>query len=56
MRARRSSIIFWIWENAKRLRIQKVSRKKMTVQIIKPGMILVSGLELASIGVSCVIT
>jgi hypothetical protein len=38
------------------LRIQKVIRKKTTVQIIKPGMTFVSGLELDNIGATCVIT
>jgi hypothetical protein len=33
-----------------------VIRKKTTVQIIKPGMTLVSGLEAASIGSAGVIT
>ena len=41
---------FWIGPNAYRFSTQNVIRKKTIVQIISPGMILVSGLVAASIG------
>src|SRR5579864_1833263 len=46
--SRRSSISFWIAPNAYLRRTRKTITKKMIVQIISPGMILVSGLLAAT--------
>jgi hypothetical protein len=56
MRSRRSSICFWIGPNANRFSAYSTMKKKIRVQIIRPGMIFVRGLDVPSTREACVIS